>query len=136
MPSPPPTPSRRPRRYRAWLLLALTTLQPACGAGWHRIDLHSPAHLPPRQQVQLWSQGQLHRWHAVQWSPDLVSGIPFLQPIDCDSCRLFLAQVAVDSVRLGNPTGAVWRSVGLTLGSMVLAAAVLCSIQRNCDFGE
>lgn len=136
MPATIPRPALPPRRYRAWLLLALTALQAACGAGWHRIDHHTPAPLPPRQQVQLWSQGHLLRWHAVQWSPDSISGIPFLQPPACDSCRLSLPRFAVDSVRLGDPTGALWRSVGLTFGAMGLAAVVLCRFQRSCNFGD
>ena len=80
--------------------------------------------------------GRVHRWHAVRSSPDSVSGISFLQPIDCDSCRVSIPQTAVDSLRLGNPTGALWRSVGLTLGAAAVTALLLCRFGRECSLGE
>ena len=123
-------------RYRSWLCLAMAALQPACGAGWHRVTTPAPATYPPRQQVQLWSLGRMHRWHAVRASADSVSGIPFLRPIDCDSCRVSIPQAEVDSLRLGNPTGALWKSVGFTLGATAVAAILVCRFSRECSFGE
>lgn len=123
-------------RCRAWLLLVVAALQPACGAGWRRIEATPRSTLAPRQQVQLWSQGHVRRWHAVRWSADSVSGVPFLQAIACDTCRLTVAQGTIDSVRIGNPTGGFLRSVGLTLGTMAVAGLVLCGIERSCNFGD
>jgi hypothetical protein len=80
--------------------------------------------------------GRMHRWHAVRSSADSVSGIPFLQPIDCDSCRLSIPRAEVDSLRLGNPTGALWASVGAALGATVVAALLLCHFGRDCNFGD
>jgi len=123
-------------RCRACLVLVIAALQPACGAGWRRFEATPRPTLAPRQQVQLWSQGHVRRWHAVRWSAGSVSGVPFLQPIDCDACRLTVAQGTVDSLRIGNPTGGFWRSVGLTLGTMAVAGLVLCGIERSCNFGD
>jgi hypothetical protein len=55
-------------RCRAWVLLVVAALQPACGAGWRRFEATPRPILAPRQQVQLWSQGHVRRWHAVRWS--------------------------------------------------------------------
>jgi hypothetical protein len=119
------------RSARVWLLLTLTALQPACGAGWRRIHRTAPSSLSPRQQIQLWSHGRPHRWHAVQWRTDSVSGIPFMQPIACDSCRQSVPQTEVDSVRVGNPTAGFWRSVGLTLAIMAVVGFATCNCPND-----
>ena len=87
--------------------------------------------LGARQQVQVWQQGTALRWHAVIVAPDSVSGIPFLQPIDCDSCRVTVAREAVDSIRLGNPVAGFWQSVGLVMGGLVAFCALACPRAMN-----
>lgn len=69
--------------------------------------------LSPRQQVQVWLHGTALQWHAVRLTADSISGVPFLQPVECDSCRTRIARAEVDSLRLGNPVGGFWRKVGL-----------------------
>ena len=93
------------------LLLVLATS--ACGAGWHRPARLPPGPLPPRQQVQVWRRGDVMRWHAVHLATDSVSGVPFLRPVDCDSCRVALPRAGVDSIRLGNPVAGFWKTIGL-----------------------
>jgi len=84
----------------------------ACGAGWHRAPDLAPGPLSPRQQVQVWHDGRVERWHGLLLSPDSVSGIPYLHSVDCDTCRVVLPRTQVDSIRLGNPVAGFWKTVG------------------------
>jgi hypothetical protein len=88
----------------------------ACGAGWHRVEYPTPDDLSPRQQVEVWSGGSARQWHAVRITTDSVSGVSYLQPIGCDSCRQSIPRNRVDSLRLGNPAAGFWKTVGLVLG--------------------
>ena len=104
----------------------------ACGAGWRRPPVLRPGPLEVRQQVQVWHGGTTDRWHAVVIGPDSVSGIPFLSPIDCDSCRLALPRAAVDSVRLGDPVAGFWKTYALVIGVPLLVWGVLCAVGNGC----
>jgi len=70
--------------------------------------------------------GSAVRWQAVRVSGDSVSGIPFLRPITCDSCRTALPRATVDSIRLGSPVAGFWKTVGLITGTFVLAGLIYC----------
>jgi hypothetical protein len=98
-----------------------------CGAGWHRVPLNGPEALSSHQQVQIWTRDGVHRWHAVVVSQDSVSGVHFLEPPECDSCRVTLARAAVDSLRIGNPTAGFWKSVGITVGVMFSTMIAICA---------
>jgi hypothetical protein len=99
----------------------------ACSAGWRRPPDDAPGFLPVRQQVQVWQEGHVLRWHAVAFTPDFVTGIPFQKPVDCDSCRLIIPRGRVDSLRLGDPTAAFWKTFALVVGVPVVAFTVLCA---------
>jgi hypothetical protein len=71
------------------------------------------------------------RWHGVVIRSDSISGIPFLQRLECDSCRRAVPLADVDSVRVGNPAAGFWRSVGLTLGLTAAVALVVCKFGRG-----
>lgn len=109
-------------RVPALVAVVLLVLTQGCGAGWRRVPGAEP--LAPRQQVQVWRGGQALHWHAVHVGPDSVSGIPYFQPLRCDSCRLAVPRATVDSIRLGDPVDGFWKSValvaGLTLGVGIL----------------
>jgi hypothetical protein len=90
------------RRRVTWHLLASCVLVQGCGAGWRRQSDAVLTNPEPRQQVQVWQGGRVERWHALQVSPDSISGVPYLAAIDCDTCRITLARGVVDSVRYGN----------------------------------
>jgi hypothetical protein len=108
--------------------------QSACGAGWHRIDPVAPATLPQRQQVQVWREGQRLQLHAVRLSEDSISGVPFVEPPECDSCRIGLAKESVDSLRAGNPSNGFWKTAGLVVGGMVVLTAIGCATTDSvCD---
>ena len=122
------------RPHRLWVGLVLGAT--ACGAGWHQ-----PAHLTPgpwkqRQQVQVWRQGGVLRWHGVIVGADSISGVPFRQPVECDSCRLALPFAGVDSVRLGSPVAGFWKTLGLVVGVPAFIAVVLCGPDGTRCFPE
>jgi hypothetical protein len=99
-----------------------------CGAGWHRPPSLEPGPLPLRQQVQVWEGAQVDRWHAVIVTADSISGIPYLSPLHCASCRTTRSRLAVDSVRLGNPVAGFWKTAGLVVATPIVLAAVLCAV--------
>ncbi|MBM2811368.1 MAG: hypothetical protein HW416_2127 [Chloroflexi bacterium] len=96
------------------LVLFAILLTGACSAGWRRSELELGA-LKPSQQVQVWRGGAVTRWHAVVVTPDTVSVIPFLRSVECDTCRVGIPRAQVDSIRLGNPVAAFWKTFGLVL---------------------
>ena len=65
------------------------------------------------------------RWHGVVITTDSVTGLPFQRPLDCDTCRSAFARQTVDSIRLGNPEAAFWKSVGLGAGILGILAILL-----------
>jgi hypothetical protein len=75
--------------------------------------------------VRVWQHDAVLRWHAVVIAPDSVSGIPWLQPIDCDSCRIAVPRATVDSLQVGNPSGGWWKTVGIALGLMALSGCLV-----------
>jgi hypothetical protein len=48
-----------------------------------------------------------------------VTGIPYVHPTGCDSCRIALARTEVDSIRLGDPIAGFWKSAALVLAVLV-----------------
>ena len=117
-------------------LAVLLLAQSACGAGWRQPQSLPIGPLAPHQQAQVFSHGHAVQWHAVRVDADTVSGIPFTRPVDCDSCRERLARSEVDSIRLGNPVGGFWKSVGLVVGGSLLAVVVLCTAAGGCPAGD
>jgi len=109
----------------------------SCGAGWHRAAQLEPGLLAPRQQVEVWSGGSARRWHAVQVGSDSISGVPFMRPTDCASCRVAVPRAAVDSIRLGNPEGALFKTIGLVFGIPAMVYLILCVAHGNgCAMGR
>jgi hypothetical protein len=110
-------------RFSPLLVLMLVW---GCGAGWHRPRAELPAPLPARQQVQIWRNGVALQWHAVRLTADSVSGISFLQPVQCDSCRVSVPRATVDSLRLGNPVAGFWKTMGLVTAIIFTPAIIYC----------
>ena len=108
------------------MLLAVLAFLQGCGAGWHQPAEAGPTSFEPRQQIQIWRGTTVDRWHAVKVASDTISGIPYLDPLDCGSCRIALPQTAVDSIRLGNPVAGFWKSAGLVVGIMMVPVAIMC----------
>ena len=135
-PSPPIQIHHCPR-IRTCCSLLLAMVQAGCGAGWHQPSSAAAiADLNPRQQVQLWSHGVARQLHGVRLTADSVSGIPYLMPLDCASCRITVPRPAVDSLRLGNPTEGFWRSMGVGLGALLGILIVSCATTHSCNYGD
>jgi len=103
------------------LLTALLSLAGGCTpVGWHRIDLTS--RVSRREQIKVWSRGNVERWYAVVIGRDSVSGIPYTLPLDCDSCRRSVPLTEVDSLRAATPLGA-W--VGMVVGATAVVYGLI-----------
>ena len=117
------------RRHAAFRAIAVAvgalTIWTACGAGWHQPE-RLPSSLPQRQQVRVWHQGGMARWHGVIVTADSVSGIHWRQPVSCDTCRVTLPCATVDSLQLGNPMRGFWRGVGITAGILGVITYITC----------
>jgi hypothetical protein len=114
------------------VLSALTST--GCGAGWRRTEL-ADGTLKPRQQVQIWRAGEVARWHAVVVEVDTVSAVPFMQPVQCDSCRRRIPRAQIDSMRLGNPVAGFWKTVGLVVAipiAIMLGVCIETGSWPNC----
>ena len=133
-------PRSRNRRCsgRAAGLCLLALSQADCGAGWRRAGELAPGPLPRGQQVEVWHEGRAERLHALILTEDSLSGVPFLHPWGCDSCRVTLARVEVDSIRFGHPERGFWRGVGLTFGALAVLGLVACALDLGggCQLSE
>ena len=79
--------------------------------------------LSPRDRVQVWSGRGSQVLHAVRFTDASVSGVPYLQPPECDSCRVSLTLSAVDSMKTvpgeGNAIAGVLAPVAVLVGVIV-----------------
>ena len=98
----------------------------ACGAGWHQPEDLAPGTFSERQQVRVWEGDRTLRWHALVVTADSVSGIQWLEPVTCDSCRVTLARAQVDSLQFGNPVAGFWKTTGLVIA--VLGVSSYCAV--------
>lgn len=92
--------------------------------------------MPRQQQVQVWSSGEVRRWHGVAVTEDSIVGVPFTEPLNCRTCRVGMARAAVDSVRLGSPVAGFWKTVGVVLGGGLVLLGVWCEAQGGCHAGK
>lgn len=114
-------------RTRAALCVALFLLT-GCGAGWHNVDPAPGSALTPSTQYLIHHGTAVERWHAVRIAADSVSGISWLTPVECDSCRVALPRVEVDSIQLGHPVAGVGKGFALATVAPLLVLALLCTI--------
>ena len=121
---------------RSLVCIMLLVPQSACGAGWHQIAPPAPATLPRGQQIEVWHDGRSVRLHGVQLTNDSVIGVPYLQRTDCDSCRVSLPRTAIDSLRTGNPTAGLWKTVGLGIAGMAVVGLVACARAPTCQLSD
>ncbi len=123
---------------RHLLLIALLSLAlSGCGAGWHRVDAPPATMIPPRQQVLVYHGSAVERWHATTMISDSIVGIPWLTPIECDTCRVSLPLATVDSIRVGDPAKGFWRSYAFgAYVALPVTALLLCAYFGGCSFGD
>jgi hypothetical protein len=83
---------------RAKLLVAVLVLAVACAPAATRVTLQPGAAVTPEQRLALWQGPRVDTLHAIQVGDSTLSGVPAAQPILCDSCRVTLPLVTVDSI--------------------------------------
>jgi len=114
-------------------LVALLGLAPvaACGAGSQRVELAPQALVSPRQQVQVWSTGQVTLLHGVRTTDDSLLGISWLTPLDSDTATpVAISRSAIDSVRFVNrPQTAILGLLAVGLfGGLTLCLLTGCGM--------
>ena len=86
-------------RARAHTALSLLLLS-ACASYQGARPIEAVPQQPElRDRYELWSQGTGHQLHSLRLTPDSVSGVPWWNDPQCDSCRVAFARPAIDSVR-------------------------------------
>jgi hypothetical protein len=126
---------RRVAPHHTFVLATAILGQLGCGAGWRRVPSDRGA-LDPRQQVQVWTGGEARQLHGVTLQEDSLSGIPFTRPLDCVACREEFPLSLVDSIRVGNPVGGFWKTMGLVLGGALVVAFSSCAASQGCGPSE
>jgi hypothetical protein len=114
------------RRFAALIATTFLLTTTACGAGWRTLAGVDSKVLEPRQQAQVWMQDRMVRLHALRVSADSVRGIPYLQPLSCDTCWLAFPREGVDSIRVGDPPGGFLATM-----SLILAAALVVGVMTG-----
>ena len=84
---------------RCYSATALLLLLSACSAALVPVPPPYPSTVPPRTVLRLYCGHAVTELHGVRWTPDSVSGIPYFQPLACNTCRVVLARTAIDSVK-------------------------------------
>jgi hypothetical protein len=90
-------------------LPALLLLLTACGPGWHTVAVAPPRALSERTVLEFHVRDSLVRLHGVRFDRDSLSGIPWLQHLACDSCRVRYAVAEISQPRTGNPGAGAWN---------------------------
>ena len=127
---------QRPMSHRGVVAacLAVALLLSGCSAGWSRIPVEDRLAVPRQQQVQVWRGGQVLHLQGLIVVGDSVRGIPFPRPPGCDTCRVALARAEVDSVRVGDPVGALWQSALIAGGVLGGVYVIMCVRTNLCGW--
>jgi hypothetical protein len=89
-------------------LLATLMFTTACSANWQPLTLVQPTPIDRKEVLEFRAKDQLVRLHGVQFSRDSVSGIPWLDHLSCDTCRVAYALSEVSHARIGDPGKGAW----------------------------
>ncbi len=115
------------------LAVCTLTLVNGCAGGWRRVSPTPGVQWPARQRARIWRGGHAEQWHAVRVGRDSLSGVPFIHPPSCDSCRVAVALAQVDSVCAGPPDAGQRETVFLVGLGLLLAWFVWCAT-GGCNF--
>ena len=66
--------------------------------------------------------------HGVALTDSALTGVPFLQPLDCDSCRVVVLRSTIDSVRNGDQVGGAFASVALGVVAVLGFFFISCQV--------
>lgn len=106
-------------RWTSCLLLAAIALN-GCGANWRPVPAATPQNLKPATVLEFHARDQLVRLHGVRFERDSVSGIPWLEHLSCDTCRVHYALADISQARTGEPGRAAWSIVLPVVGIAAL----------------
>lgn len=116
------------RRRRALFLLGLGLS--ACGPGWQPVSVARPQTMNEGTILEFHAKNELVRLHGVRFERDSLSGIPWLEHLTCDTCRVHYALTDVSQARTGNPGATAWNIMVpfvLIVGGFVLVVTSLPS---------
>jgi hypothetical protein len=116
---------------RRHLLPAFFMVSLVACARWTTATPPLPAKYPARRQVRVWTAAQMFQLHGVAFRNDTLIGVPFTAPPRCDSCRVFLALSAIDSMKTG---GSDTGPILLAMTPIALVALLLLTMPHNIDF--
>lgn len=103
----------------AALIILIPTLV-GCGPGWQPVSAPQPSRYNPRDVVEFQSGKTLVRLHGASVSRDSISGIPWLEHLSCDTCRVSYPLASVTGMRTGHP--------GMTAWNIILPIAVFMGV--------
>ena len=109
-------------------LVAWLAASACAGPNWQPLTLPTPAPLESKTVVEFHAKDSLVRLHGVRFSRDSVSGIPWLDHLTCDTCRVAYALTDVSGVRTGNPGAGAWvlgAPIFIVTGAGALLALLL-----------
>jgi hypothetical protein len=119
----------RNHRGTYFALLAVVTLT-ACSAHWQPVTLVQPSSLDSRTVLEFQAKNQLVRLHGVEFKRDSLSGIPWLEHLNCDTCRVRYALSDISQARTGNPGAGAWLVAGPMLFVGFVGALILLNPLR------
>lgn len=105
-------------------LISSTLLLSGCASSPKPVSPAPSRALSPRDRVEVWTGGTSHLLHGVRFTADSVTGVPYLRPPDCDSCRVSLTLSTVDSMKTapgeGNAIAGVFAPVVFLAAFMIV----------------
>jgi hypothetical protein len=75
-------------------------------------------------------RAQVFRLHGVSVRNDTLVGVPFTSPPDCDTCRVLLPMVQIDSIKTG---GSDTRPMLIAMTPIALVALLLLTMPGNIE---
>jgi hypothetical protein len=101
-----------------------------CGPGWQPVSVVRPQTMNERTILEFHVKDQLVRLHGVRFEHDSVSGISWLEHLNCDTCRVRYAVADVSRARTGDPGAGAWNIL-LPFGLIVGAFTALAFLIRS-----
>jgi len=114
-------------RWIGYLLVAAVLLS-GCGPNWQPVSVTRPRTFDERTVLEFLANDQLIRLHAVKIERDSLSGIPWLEHLTCDTCRVRYALADLSQARTGNPGATAWNillPVMVIVGGLMLLASMI-----------
>jgi hypothetical protein len=97
------------RPHLLLVLLVVAIALDACGPNWQPVSVAQPRTLDAGTVLEFHAKDQLVRLHGVKFERDSLSGIPWLEHLTCDTCRVHYALADVSQARTGNPGATAWN---------------------------